>query len=186
MTRLFALILVLSLALAGCAFAEEAAPAAAGDAAPTAAEETASPNDILAAMEVYKWFVMEPLEVDESVPSPDGTMYLVKDETLRQASAMQLRLDTFFSTEISQSLWAWGAYQNVDGLLYGYRAEDSPLARPVDPSIVEIAYKVVSQTYKKRVYNAILYDTADGSTVYEFVSEYIGGRWIFTEFPFIW
>ena len=69
---------------------------------------------------------------------------------------------------------------------YGYRAEDSPLARPVDPSIVEIAYKVVSQTYKKRVYNAVLYDTADGSTVYEFVSEYIGGRWIFTEFPFIW
>ena len=160
-----------------------------GEATPEPAQDInapASAEDIPAAMEVYAWFVMTPLAVDEKFPSPDGTMYLLKDETLRHTTDMQARLDQYFSTEISQSLWAWGAYQDVNGELYGYRKEDSPYAREVDGSIAEIVFKVMEETYKKRVYNAVLYDTSDGSTVYEFVSEYVGGRWIFTEFPYIW
>ncbi len=150
-----------------------------------AQSEQPVPEEIAVARDIYSWFVMTPLEVNEDMPSPDGDMYRLADESLSKTDEMQRRLSMCFSTEICQSLWAWGAYQDIDGLLYGYKTEDSPFARETDPAIVSIVYKLVSQTDKKKTYTAIVY-VADSETTFRFVSEYISGRWIFTEFPYIW
>ena len=144
------------------------------------------PEDIAVAREVYSWFVMSPLAVDPDQPSPDGDMFLLADQALSESAEMQRRMNACFSTEISQSLWAWGAYQNIDGLLYGFKAEDRPYARETDPRIETIVYKTVSQTDKKRTYTAVVYYAGGGESAFQFVSEYVTDRWIFTTFPFIW
>ncbi|MBR0465007.1 MAG: hypothetical protein IJJ23_11620 [Clostridia bacterium] len=181
------ILLILCMLTCGCAaIGEDAAPEGETAAAEAPATHAVVPDDILNAMNVYAYFVMSPLPVDESVPSPDGEMFLVSDENLSYAANMQKLLDSYFSTEISQSLWAWNAYQNVDGRLYGYRSEESPFYRPVEPTIEQITYTIVQDTEKERRYTATILDTSGKTTTYDYVSSLVDGRWIFVEFPFIW
>ncbi len=177
MKKLIVLFLILLLA-APVALAE--------DAAPEDAEDTAR-EDVLSAMEVYAWFVMSPLDVDENVPSPDGETYLVLDETLSQVSLMQERLDEYFSADISEALWAWGTYQDVNGWLYGVMPQDSPIARPIDPDVADAEFWLSEESETRRVYAATVYRLSqDEPETLRFVREFIDGRWQFTEFPFFW
>ncbi len=185
MKKLTALLLVLALLGVCPALAE--APAA-----PEAADLPEEPVDpvrqtILDAMEVYSWFVMNPLEVDTNAPAQEDGVYPVLDETLGSTEGMQARLDEYFSTEISQSLWAWGTYHDIDGWLFGRTLETSPLARPIDPDISDAFFELTEETEKKRVYTVtVCYLSADEPVKLEFVSELVAGKWIFTEFPFFW
>ncbi len=156
-------------------------------AAPSAQADDAAREDILSAMEVYAWFVMCPLDVDQNVPSPEGDTYLLLDETLSQVSLMQDRLDAYFSPDIVQALWAWGTYQNVNGWLYGTAPQDSPLARPVDPDVADAEFELAEETKNRRVYAVTVYRlSSDEPETLHFVSELLNGRWVFTEFPFFW
>ena len=182
MKKLTALLLILLLA-APLALAGETAP----DDAAFEDEEDIVREDILSAMEVYAWFVMSPLDIDENVPSPDGETYLVLDETLSQVSLMQERLDEYFSADISEALWSWGTYQDVNGWLYGYAPQDSPIARPVDPDVADAEFWLSEETGTRRVYAAAVYRLSqEEPETLRFVRELIDGRWQFTEFPFFW
>jgi len=142
---------------------------------------------VLDAMEVYSWFVMNPLDVNAEAPALDGALYPVFDDVLARVDVMQALLERCFSADIVQSLWDWGAYTAVNGWLYGYPPDESPLARPVDPDIADARFALTEETDSRRVIIATVYYLyADAPETLEFVSECVDGRWIFTEFPFFW
>ena len=184
------LLLIALLAVSPLALAETTASTTAEPDTDASSLEALTPEesfrlDIISATEIYSWFVMTPLDVDENVPSPEGGMYLVLDSTLSQTSYMQERLDMYFSTEISQSLWAWGAYEDVNGWLYGYTAEESPYYRKAEMDIAGIVFRPEeSPDEKTRVASVIVYHDDGTETAYRYVSKFVDEHWIFTEFPY--
>ena len=156
--------------------------------AESAAPEFSPQDEILSAMAVYSWFTIAPLDVNGDVPSPDGSRYRVLDDALVSAEAMQETLAAHFSDDIIKELWAWGAYETVDGLLYGYYPGESPYERPVDPNISEVEYALALHTDDARIYTVTVYAlTADEPLLFEFIQEKTDdGRWVFTQFPFFW
>ena len=159
-------------------------------AVPAQADGSDARDDILAAMEVYSWFVISPLDVDEELLSPDGSMCLVLDDSLHHTQIVQRYLDYYFCSEISQSLWAWGNYADIDGLLYGYPYEQCGFARPIDPNISEVDYELTSETDEEKIYTVTVHYLSSGdsdrSEALTFVRENIDGQWVFTQFPFFW
>ena len=160
---------------------------------PASAESTAAPeisprDEILSAMTVYSWFTIAPLDVNGDVPSPSGDKYRVLDETLVSADAMRETLRAYFSDDIIEELWAWGSYDESDGLLYGYYPGESPYERPIDPDISEVEYALTLHTDDARIYTVTVYAlSSDEPLLFEFIQEKAeDGRWVFTQFPFFW
>ena len=153
----------------------------------SAAEADDARGLILEAMEVYAWFTISPLDVNEEAPATEDGRYPVFDELLARPETLQACLDRYFSTEISCELWSWGTYEPVNGWLYACPPENNPLVRPVDPDISDVTAELTEETDGRRVYTATVCRlfTSEPET-YEFVSEYQDGSWVFTEFPFFW
>ena len=53
-----------------------------------------SPEErIMSAMEIYSWFVMWPLDVDESAPGGDGSLYALLDDRFASRESMDALLN---------------------------------------------------------------------------------------------
>ena len=154
----------------------------------TAAQDISPQDEILSAMTVYSWFTIAPLDVNGDLPSPSSDKYRVLDETLVSADAMRETLRTYFSDEIIDELWAWGSYEESDGLLYGYYPGESPYERPIDPDISEVEYALTLHTDEARIYTVTVYAlSSDEPLLFEFIQEKTeDDRWVFTQFPFFW
>ena len=174
MSLLLALLLLLT--LSGPALAE------------SAETDVSAQDEILSAMTVYSWFTIAPLDVNGDVPAPDGGKYRVLDDDLVSAETMQATLAAHFSDDVIEELWAWGSYETVDGLLYGYYPGESPYERPIDPDISEVEYALALHTDDARIYTVTVYSlSSDEPLLFEFIQEKTeDGRWVFTQFPFFW
>lgn len=144
---------------------------------------------ITSAMEVYSWFVMWPLDVDENLPGGDGDVYAVLDERLFLKEDMDNLLSSYFSPEICQALWDWELYTVIDGGLYAPLEGDW---RWIDERIREVSYRLAEETDNRREYEVVVYyeDDGDDMTPEEerlaFVQEKTPEGWQFTQFPFFW
>lgn len=156
--------------------------------AESAEADVSAQDEILSAMTVYSWFTIAPLDVNGDVPAPDGGKYRVLDDELVSAEAMQATLAAHFSDDVIEELWAWGSYETVDGLLYGYYPGESPYERPIDPDISEVEYALALHTDDARIYTVTVYTlSSDEPLLFEFIQEKTeDGRWVFTQFPFFW
>ncbi len=175
--RTICLLLALLLALSSPALAESAA-----------SQDVTPRDEILAAMTVYSWFTIAPLDVNGDVPAPGGGKYRVLDDVLVSAEAMQETLAAYFSDEIIEELWAWGSYETVNGQLYGYYPGESPYERPIDPDVSEVEYVLSLHTDDTRIYTVTVCSlSSDEPLLFEFIQEKTeDGRWVFTQFPFFW
>ena len=151
------------------------------------APESGVREAVLGAMEVYSWFTISPLDVCTESPASESGRYPVFDNVLARVDVMQDCLSRCFSDEIIQSLWDWGAYEEINGWLYGFPAGENPFARAIDPNIADVSFAQIEETDAKRVYAATVYYLyTDQPETLEFVQEYLNGQWVFTEFPFFW
>lgn len=155
---------------------------------PVHAEELSAQDVIVPAMEVYSWFTISPLDVNGDVPSASGDKYRVLDDDLVVYENMLAVLQSCFSEELIEEIWAWGSYETVNGQLYGYYPGESPLERSIDPDISEVSYELVLETDTARIYTATVYCLSlDEPLLFEFIQEPTeDGHWVFTQFPFFW
>lgn len=145
-------------------------------------------DDWEGAMEVYSWFAMEPLDVDESRPDTSGTMWRVLDERFDTKAKMMDMLSSYFSGEIVDSLWGSevNPYTEIDGYLF-----TDGEGRSMDERIGEYSIDVARSTDEKVELNVTVYYTdagEDGQTQesFHYTRELQGGQWKYTEFPFFW
>lgn len=149
-----------------------------------------TPEEICtAAMEVYSWFALQPLDVDLTMPDSTMTRYRVLDERLNTPEKMTAVLHEYFSEEIVEALMTCGVYAEEDGYLY----TGAEQTRPIDPTIVSTEYYLAEETEITRSYNAaVFYSDEEGSETVTALEEYtlymenIDGKWLFTSFWFFW
>lgn len=155
---------------------------------PAQADDMTAQDVIVPAMEVYSWFTISPLDVNGDVPSADGGKYRVLDDDLVSYENMLSVLQSYFSDELIEEIWAWGSYETASGQLYGYYPGESPLERAIDPDISEVSYELALETDTARIYTATVFCLSlDEPLVFEFIQEPTeDGRWVFTQFPFFW
>ena len=172
--------LIAALAIAGCASADTIAD--------FSADGLETPEEICtAAMEVYSWFAMAPLAVDETKADFTGTRYRVLDERLDTREELEAVAEEYFCAEIADMLMGSGVYAEEDGFLY-----TSPEgARPIDPSIVSTEYYLAEETDAQRTYHAAVFYADETGEIgsleeYTMLMEKIDGKWVFTSFWFFW
>jgi len=147
-----------------------------------------TPEEICtAAMEVYSWFALAPLDVDPSQSDSTGLRYRVFDERLRTPEQLEGVVSEYFSDEITQMLMGSGVYAEEGGYLYTVPEQ----ARPVDETIVSTEYYLAEETETSRVYQAaVFYGDESGEITsleeYTMLMEKINGKWVFTSFWFFW
>ncbi len=150
--------------------------------------ETEDEDDLLGAMEVYSWFALEPLDVDESLPSPDGTMWRVLDDRFNTKELLLDMLHFYFSEEIVNELWnsSTNPYTEINGYLY-----TTGEGREMDERIGETEVSVLSKTDSKVELNVLVhylepdeYGTTDES--FHYTRELKNDEWQYSEFPFFW
>jgi len=140
-----------------------------------------------AAMEVYSWFALAPLDVDPSLPDSTGVRYRVFDERLQTPEKLEEVVSEYFSEEITQMLMGSGVYAQEDGFLY---TVPEP-ARPIDQTILSTEYYLAEETDESRTYHAaVFYADEEGNVTsleeYTLMQEKIDGQWRFTSFWFFW
>lgn len=153
----------------------------------SAAQDTEQ-ADLMGAMEIYSWFALEPLDVDESMPDPTGTMWRVLDERFNTMESMLDILHFYFSVELVDELWnsSTNPYKEINGFLY-----TNGEGREIDERVGETEVTVTSQTDDKitlsvqvHYTSADEYGTEDETFTYE--RELIENQWKYTLFPFFW
>lgn len=158
------------------------------DAGDFSKENLETPQELCsAAMEVYSWFAMAPLDADPSLPDSTGARYRVYDDRLNTYEKLSSVVHEYFSDEISNMLLGSGVYAEEDGYLYTVL----DTARPIDPSIVSTEYYLANETDSEREYNAAVFyadDTGEVASLEEYtlVMEKEDGDWVFTDFWFFW
>lgn len=166
-------------------YAEGASDAAVSD---FSAEHLETPEQICsAAMEVYSWFAMAPLDVDLSMPDSTGVRFRVFDERLNTPENLGEVVREYFSEEIAQMLMGSGVYAEEDGFLY--TAQEG--ARSIDETIVSTEYYLAEETDSARTYLAAVFyadETGEIASLEEYtlLMEKIDGKWVFTSFWFFW
>ena len=150
--------------------------------------ELETPEEIcLAAMEVYSWFALAPLDVDPTLPDSTGLRFRVFDDRLQTPEQLEAVVSEYFSEEITQMLMGSGVYAEEGGYLY-----TSPsIARPIDETIVSTEYYLAEETDTTRTYHAaVFYSDENGEVAsleeYTLLMEKIDGEWVFTSFWFFW
>ena len=144
---------------------------------------------IVSAMEIYSWFAMCPLDVDENLPGADGALYRVLDERFCSYDEMNALLATYFCDEIREALWNFSAYTVIDGFLY--RKPDAPW-RSMDERIEAVTYELTAESENQRTYSVTVDYADDGdddspeTETLTYVQDLIDETWQFTEFPFFW
>lgn len=148
-------------------------------------EEDMVEDTLLSAMEVYSWFVLQPLDVDPDKPDETGEYYQVLDERFNTMALLREYVATYFSDEIVDTLFAMNVYKEIDGFLY-----TTTEGRNIDENIGETEFTVVDETSNRITYEvSVNYWKEDGSIqneVFTYVRELIGDTWRFTTFPFFW
>ena len=141
-------------------------------------------DTLFGAMEVYSWFVMQPLDVDPEKPDSAGTHFQVLDERFNTMQLLHDYVSTQFSDAIVEDLFEMNVYVEENGFLY-----TTSEGRNIDENIGETEFEVLEETPDKVTYNVTVYywDTEDSvEEEFTYVREHIGGEWKFTEFPFFW
>lgn len=150
-------------------------------------ENLESPESVVtAALEVYSWFAMCPLDVDPEQPDEQGVMFRVYDDRLNTREKLETVVRDYFSEEIANALLASGVYSEEGGYLY-----TGETYRDIDPTIALVEYAVAEQTEDKVWYTAtVYYSETEGEITsideYTFLRENIDGKWLFTDFWFFW
>lgn len=145
-------------------------------------------DDLMGAMDVFSWFVMQPLDVDESLPDSSGTMWRVLDERFNTKEGMLDMLGFYFSDEIVNELWTSNAnpYKEIGGYLY-----TDGEGRGMDDRIGETELTIASKTATRVDMDMAVYyiesgDGGEATDTFHYVRELINGEWKYTEFPFFW
>ncbi len=147
-----------------------------------------TPEDIIvAALEVYSWFTISPLDVDTGLMLADGSGYRVADESLCSYDVVISLLKTMFSDEIITGMFDFGMYTVLDGMLFTTVGG----GRGIDENISYVEYEEVLCEEAKIVYNVTVHYYGEGENgivpdVFEFVRELIDEQWVFTQFVFFW
>ncbi|MEF9895108.1 MAG: hypothetical protein RSA12_05525 [Clostridia bacterium] len=148
-----------------------------------AVEET-----LMGAMEVYSWFMLQPLDVDTSKPDSSGTRYQVLDERFNTMQSLRDFVSSYFSDAIVEQLFSMNLYVEENGLLY-----TTEEGRNIDENIGETEFSVTEQTPEREVYSVTVHywgedqlDEAGEEEVFTYVRQLIDGQWRFVEFPFYW
>ena len=147
-------------------------------------EEDTVEDTLLAAMEVYSWFVLYPLDVNYDKPNAAGDRYQVLDERFNTMSLLRDFVSEYFSEEIVDELFAMGVYTEENGYLY---ATDE--GRQIDEHIGETEFEVTEETEDKVVYTVTVNywgSEPPEEEVFTYVRQLVDGQWKFTEFPFYW
>ncbi len=196
-----AILLLLFLLLTGCAPEAEPASEAAGQAdleavlVESAARPPLEPEICAAyerALQVYGWFVLEPLPTSEETAMVDGAQYRRVDmEGVEDMEDLRTYLRGVFSRELTDRLLEGGTcplrYRDIDGHLYV-----SGLRRDRDAGIG--AFSVETEREEEGLYSVnILADllSEDGKTVvgqesWSFPYALVEDRWVFTDFRLIY
>jgi hypothetical protein len=147
-----------------------------------------TPEDIIvAAMELYSWFTISPLDVDPDLISADGFLYRVADEELcRNEVIMQLLSDTF-SAQIIEEMMMYEVYTVIDGMLYTTAGG----GRGIDQNISFVEYEETYSDEQKIVYRVVVHYHGEAEFYmlpdeFEFIREKIDDKWLFTQFIFFW
>lgn len=147
-------------------------------------EEDTVEDTLLAAMEVYSWFVLYPLDVDYDKPNAAGDRYQVLDERFNTMALLRDFVGEYFSDELVEELFAMGVYTQENGYLY-----TTDEGRQIDEHIGETEFEVTEETEDRVVYTVTVNywggDTPE-EEVFTYVRQLIDGQWKFTEFPFYW
>ncbi|MDO4740196.1 MAG: hypothetical protein Q4A66_05970 [Eubacteriales bacterium] len=173
--------LLAALLLLGCASAQEVQE-------DFSAEHLRTPEEICtAAMEVYSWFALAPLDVDLAQPDSTGLRFRVFDERLNRPELLEAVVREYFCEEIVQMLMGSGVYAEEDGYLY--TVPDT--ARAIDETIVSTEYYLAEETEDTRTYHAAVFyadETGEIASLeeYTFLMKKIDGEWLFTSFWFFW
>lgn len=138
---------------------------------------------LLGAMEVYSWFVLQPLDVDMEKPSADGSRYQVLDERFNTMDALRSFVSGYFSDALTDELFAMNVYTEENGYLY-----TTVSGRNIDESIGETEFEVTEETADRIVYTVGVHYWDEGKEMEQFTYErqLIDGMWKFTVFPFFW
>ena len=184
--KLMVFVLAVLVFVSASALAEEGFVEPAGD----GSDFADTPESLItSAMEVYSWFVMWPLDVDENLPGGDGDVYAVLDDRFFLKEDMDSLLSFYFSPEICEALWDWELYTVIDGGLYAPLEGDW---RWIDDRIQEVSYRLAGETDRRREYEVVVYYEDDGDDMtpevedLTFVQEKTPEGWQFTQFPFFW
>ena len=158
------------------------------DGAPITQVNEAQQDDLLAAIEVYSWFALQPLDYDEAFPNADGTKWRVLDERFNTPQLMQDMLSSYFSKEIADSLWnsSVNPYEVIDGFLY-----TDGEGRGIDGNIGETSIEVTESTdsFVRLVATVEYYEAPEGGQQtedFEYERKLTGNEWQYTKFPFFW
>ncbi|MDL2206816.1 hypothetical protein LJC33_07910 [Eubacteriales bacterium OttesenSCG-928-N13] len=150
--------------------------------------EDADEADLNGALEVYSWFGLQPLDVDESIADSSGTMWRVLDDRFNTADQMLGELHYYFSDEIVDGLWnsSINPYKEIDGYLY-----TNGEGRSIDERIGEVEMVVTSRSDTKIEMDVTVYysepdDEGVTEESFHYVRELEGDTWHYTEFPFFW
>ncbi len=151
-------------------------------------EYVETPEDIIvAALELYSWFTISPLDVDPDLISPDGYLYRVADEELCQNEVISHLLAETFSEEVIREIMMYEVYTVIDGLLYTTAGG----GRGIDENISFVEYEEVYADEAKVIYNVTVHYHGEAEFYmlpdeFEFIREKIDERWVFTQFTFFW
>ncbi len=155
-----------------------------GDGYETMDEEDLVEDTLLSAMEVYSWFVLQPLDVDPDKPDSTGTRFQVLDERFNTMTALRDFVSTYFSDELVEELFAMNVYTEENGYLY-----TTTDGRNIDENVAETEFEVTEETADEIVYTVTVHywgEEDDTEEQFTYVRKLIGGTWKFTEFPFYW
>lgn len=151
-------------------------------------EYVETPEDIIvAAMELYSWFTISPLDVDPDLISPDGYLYRVADEELCLNEVISALLAEHFSEEVISEIMLYEVYTVIDGMLYTTAGG----GRGMDENISSVKYEETYRDEEKIIYTVTVsyYGEAEFYMLpdeFEFIREKINDRWVFTQFTFFW
>ena len=203
--RLLALLAALALISALCGCGKEPGPASS---APASEPESSSscwvdpeytvdadgelpevPEDFFdKAMETYAWFDIRPLDGLVDVPAKNTkNAYLVEDYMFWEFSDFCDYLLGYFSPAIVNELLSRGYYIEEDGRTYTVHFPIS-----YDKAVINVDFSEGEIVGRKLIYTAEVtfgdMQTLEpiGFETYEFVAEPVGGRFVFTEFPYFY
>lgn len=155
-----------------------------GEAGDMLDEEDTVEDTLLGAMEVYSWFVMQPLDVDLDKPDASGTRFQVLDDRFNTMTQLRGFVSGYFSDELTEELFAMNVYTEEAGFLY-----TTTDGRNIDETIGETEFEVIDETSDTVTYSVVVHYWGEGideEEEFTYVRKLIDGQWKFTEFPFFW
>ncbi|MBQ6553257.1 MAG: hypothetical protein IJL83_06565 [Clostridia bacterium] len=140
------------------------------------------------AMEAYSWFELNLLGWIYDIPAKHTeNAYLVEDEEFRRYDDFRDYLLGIFSPAIVNELLSRGYYIEEDGYLYTRH-----FPRGADKAVIRADIDKGRIEGRKLIYTASV-TFADpvtleptGDATFEFIAEPVGGRFVFTEFPYFY